>query len=124
MGGERVNRTISILGSAARTTLQTGTDQVNDNYSGVEVVVDITGYTAGGLTITIQGKDEVSGKYFTLLTSAVLAAAATTRLVVYPGVTVAANLAVSTPLSRIFRVNVAVSDATSITYSIGAALLQ
>lgn len=117
---QRNNMEVTVLASAARTTLQDSADLVNYNARGVVICVDITVYTAGNLTITVQEKSTLSGKYNTILTSAALAAAATTFLTIYPGVTVAANVAVSAPLTRIFKVHVAVGDATSITYSIDA----
>jgi len=81
-------------------------DQVNRGGRGIEVVVDITtlGGTTPNYTVVIEGKDPVSGKYYPLLTSAALAAVATTVLTVYPGVTVAANLAASRPLPPTWRV--------------------
>src|SRR5262245_21819863 len=63
---------------------------------GIELVVDIT--AIGGtptLTVTINGRDSASNKTFALLTSAALAAVATTVLTVYPGLTAAANLTAS-----------------------------
>lgn len=114
---------IGILPSAARTTLQTPPDFVNEAHRGVKVVVDVTVYTAGSLTVTIQGKDKVSRKYFTLLASAALAATGTVVLTVYPGLTAAGNLTASDVLPETWRVVTAVGDATSITYSIGASLL-
>lgn len=117
---QRNNYEVTILASASRTTAQSGSDQTNFNHRGIIVVVDITVYTAGSLTITISAKDSLSGKYKALLTSSALAAAATTQLIVYPGATVAANLAVSVPLPRVWKIDVAVGDATAITYSIGA----
>lgn len=119
-GGEPV----TVLASAARTATINSSDITIYNGRGLVVFVDITAYTAGGLVVKIQAKDPVSLKYVDVLTSASLAAVATTRLVVYPGVTVAANLAASDVLSRAMRVRVEHADATSITYSVGAVVLQ
>lgn len=81
-------------------------NQANRGGRGVEVVVDITtlGGTTPNYTVVIEGLDPLSGKYYTLLTSAALAAVATTVLTIYPGVTVAANLAASRPLPPSWRV--------------------
>lgn len=114
---------IAVLASGARTTAQTSQDFVNEQHRGVKVVVDITAYTSGSLTVTISGKDRVSGKTYTLLASAALAAAATTVLTVYPGLTAAGNLTATNVLPDLWQVTCAVGDATSITYSIGASLL-
>lgn len=120
----RANGELILLASAARTALINSSDQVNYNARGVIVTVDITAYTSGTLTCTIKYKDSLSGKYITQLASAALAAAATTQLTVYPGVTVAANGAVSQPLPRVWRVEMTVGDATSITYSVSANLIN
>lgn len=115
--------TPAYLPSAARTTAQTGVEVDTTGYRGVRVVVDITAYTAGSLTVTIQSKDPVSGKWSTLLASAALAAAATTALTVYPGSPASANAVAGLPLSREIRAVTAVGDSTSITYSVGLQLL-
>lgn len=115
--------TPSYFPSAARTTLQTGDQVETTGFAGVRVVADITAYTAGGLTLTIQGLDPVSAKWYTLLASASLAAVATTDLVVYPGCVAVANRVANLPLPRDIRVSIAVADATSITYSVGLQLL-
>lgn len=120
---QRNNTGETVLASAARTTAFDGPDMVNYNARGLHLVIDITTFTAGSITITIQGKDPVSGKYYNILTSAALAAVATTVLRVYPNATIAANLSINDVLPRVWRVTVAVADATSFTYSIGANLV-
>lgn len=117
--------TPAYLPSAARTAAITDPQQIETTgYRGLRAVVDITTYGgAGSLTLTIQGYDPVSGKWYTLLASAALAAAATTDLVVYPGCVAVANRLANTPLPRTVRVTVAVGDATSHTYSVGLQLL-
>lgn len=81
------------------------------------------GGNGGSLTVTIQGKDAASGKYFTLLASAAITSVGTTRLVVYPGNTVAANLSVSTVLPATWRVDVVKSGNAPVA-SIGASLIR
>lgn len=114
---------LEIFPAAARTTAQTGTDLTNMAHCGVKVVVDVTTYTAGSLTVTIQGKDRASGKYYTLLASAALAATGTTVYTVYPALTAAANVTASDVLPESWRVITAVGGSQSITYSVGASLL-
>jgi hypothetical protein len=108
-----------ILPSAARTTLQTPAARLNEDAQYLDVIVDITVWSAGSITPTIQGYDEASGKWYTLLASAALAAVATTVLRIGPGLTAAANLVANVALPRVWRVSVAVAGAQSITYSIG-----
>lgn len=84
----------TVIRHAAAAAGVNGADQSNDSRAkGAYVVVDITAITGTGptLTVTLQGKDEVSGKYFTVLASAALNATGTTVLRVYPGLTAAAN---------------------------------
>lgn len=119
----RGNTQGTLLASAARTATTASADQINHSACGVRVAVNITVWTAGSLTVQVQEKDPVSGTYRTILSSAALAATGLTVLVVYPGVTVTANLAASEPLPRTWRVNVVHADATSITYSCGFSLI-
>lgn len=120
----RANVEGTALASAARTASTQSADIVNYNGRGVLVFVDVTAVTATpSITVAIEGKDPVSGKYFTLLTGAALTAVSTQLLVVYPGVTETANADVATPLPRTWRVNVTHADADSITYSIGYAII-
>jgi hypothetical protein len=104
---------------------QVSPDQVNINCRGIVVGVNIT--VAGGTptyTVKIQGKDPVSGQYYDLLTSAALASVAFTALTLYPGVTVAANVAVSAPLPSQWRISVTTGGTTpAITATISATLL-
>ena len=120
----RNNQGLTLLASAARTTTQTSADLVNYNADALIVVVDITAYTAGSLTITIDRKDETSGKYINMLTSAALAAQATTTLQVGPVIAAAANTIALAYMPRTFRIVATVGDATSITYSIGYSLVR
>lgn len=120
---ERGNVDATLLASAARTAATQSADQTNYNGRGLHVVIDVTAWTAGSITVTIQGKDSVSGKYYTILASAALAAVGTTILRVYPGLTASANAAANDILPRTWRVSVAVGTADSITYSIGASVI-
>jgi len=116
---------VTVFASAARATgaVLNSADIVNYNGRGIVVFTDITAFTSGGLTIAIQAKDPLSLKYVTILQSAVLAAVGTTRMRVYPGLTPVANLAADDVLSRALRIVATPSDATSITYSVGAVVL-
>lgn len=118
---ERNNVERTVLASVARTATLNSSDFTNYNARGLHVVVDVTavGLTPS-ITVKIQGKDALSGKYYDLLTSAAITAVGTTALKVYPGVTVAANVAVSDVLPRTYRVRVEHLGTDSITYSVGA----
>lgn len=118
------NRSALLLASAARTeTVATG-DQSNTQHRGAIVVIDVTAASdTPSVVATIQGKDEVSGKYYTILASAAITGTGTTVLRVYPGLTVASNLVANDVLPSTWRVNLVHADADSITYSAAAQLV-
>jgi hypothetical protein len=95
--------------AAAGTT--TSADQINYSGRGVKCTIDITATTAQTLTVSLQGKDPVSGKYVTYASSAALAAVATTSLTMYPGITTTANVAISDVLPRTWRTQAVVAAA-------------
>lgn len=123
-----VPKRITIAPSAARaaTASFTGPDYTNPGYRGVKVYLDVTlDPAAASLTLTIQGKDPVSGDYHTLLASAAVAAVTTGPNVyqLFPGAAVTTNVSANTYLPRIWRVIVVGADTDSMTYSISADLL-
>ena len=69
------NRDITLLASAARTASINSSDITNVNHRGVTVVIEATAATlTPSVVFTIQGKDAVSGVYYTLLASAAVTA--------------------------------------------------
>lgn len=123
------NRSLAVFGSAARDTTHDSEDLDNLNHRGVQLVVDVTDETVGGSThsivVKIQGKDEVSGKYYDLLESAAITATGTNLLTVYPSIAAVANEAVSNALPRTWRVRVehTADGASDMTYTVGANML-
>ncbi len=114
---------ITLLASAARTTTQTVADQTNYNARGIVVVLDMTVVGTGSVTLEIDAKDPVSGKYYAVLTGAAVTTNSTNVYTVYPGNTVTANVSASTVLPRTWRVKVTANNANSATYSVGAMLI-
>ena len=114
---------IALLASAARTVTTSTADQVSSGRRGVTLVVNVTAYTAGGLTPKIEKKNE-NGSYTTLLTGTKITAAGRYVYVLDTGVgaTVVAGIAnvAAAPLPQTWRVTLTVDDATSITYSVTA----
>jgi hypothetical protein len=111
----------TVLESAARTATPTTTTRKNYGGKGLVVIMDVTAVTATpALTLKVEGYDPVSGKYWTILQSAAYATTGTRVHTVYPGATVATNLAVSDVLPRSYRVSVTHGDADSATYSVSA----
>jgi hypothetical protein len=114
-------QTLGITGAAVTST-QTGATQTNAGFRGVIVVLDMTVVGTGSVTLTIQGEDTVSGKFYTLLAGAAVITNSTNVYTVYPGVPVSANVSANSPLPRTWRVLVTANNANATTYTVGASL--
>jgi hypothetical protein len=117
----------SLLMTAALAGTSHSADIPNEYGKGLSLVVDLTTVTTGTVTVTIEGKDAASGKYYTLLASTALAAAATTRMLVYPGATASNNVKANDSLPATFRVTVVIADSggtAAVTGTIGGTILQ
>lgn len=108
------------LPSAIRAATNVTEDFRNDAASGVSVILDITAVPGTDtVTLTIQGKDPASGKYYTILAGAAQSGTGTTKMDVYPGLVVAANLAANAVLPSVWRISMTHSAASNFTYSVG-----
>jgi len=117
---------VSCYPSAARTASPAAMqDQSSSGSKGIVVVIDTTVLPGADVSnvFTIQGKDPISGKYYTILASAVIAGLGTVILRVYPGLTAAANLVANDVLPAQWRVIVVAGNGNSATYSVGASLI-
>lgn len=115
------NNGVTLLASAARTATVATADQSNPENRGVHVIINVTAASdTPSVVATIQGKDEVSGNYYTILTSAAITGTGTTVLRVFPGATAATNVTANDCLPSIWRVNFVHADTDSITYSAAA----
>lgn len=113
-----------LLVSGARTATTSSAAQTNRDHRGVKVTIHRTASAATPSVVpTIEGYDETSGQWVTLLTGAAITGTGTTTLTLYPGVTASANVAVSDVLPRTWRVTMTAADADSLTYSVGANLI-
>lgn len=118
--------TAALITHAAASAGVNGADQDNLSARGLKLVIDITAITGTGpsLTVTVEGKDPVSGKYYPLLVSAALTAVGTTVLTIYPGVVAAANLAANDVLPKTWRVKSAIAGTTpAVTATVAASLI-
>lgn len=118
------NLNVTLLSSSARTTTQTSADQTNFNHTKLVVVLDVTAGTTPALTLTINGKDAASGKYYNLLTGLAVATVSTNVYTLALGVTVVANATVNAFVPRLFQIVVTAGNGNSITYSVGYSLVQ
>ena len=93
-------------------------------FRGAMAIIDFTvRSTTATLTVTLEGYDYVSGKWYTLIASSALAAVATTQLLTYPGATTVANSVGQWPVPSKFRVKAVVAADTA-TFSIGLELVN
>lgn len=115
--------TAALITAAGATTTQTSADQTNVNGRGAKVVLDMTVVGTGNVTLTIQGKDAASGKYYTLLAGVAVSTNSTNVYEVYPGIPAAANAAASATLPRTWRVLVTANNANATTYTVGASVI-
>lgn len=113
------------LASASRAVTTSSVDIINYNHRGIIFFLNVTVASGtGGLQLSIQVKDPISGQYVGL--NALPAAVTTTGIRAYsfyPGISAVGTQGTSGALSRTFRVQVIVGDATSYTYSVGYSLI-
>lgn len=100
-----------------------------EGFNGVIALIDVSAIDAASgdesYVFTIQGKDELSGNYYTLLASTNLRAGGvqTVALQVHPDLTESANLKASQLLPTKIRVKLVVGGTTpSITFSVNLIL--
>lgn len=110
--------------SAARTATSNSADIDTGKSKGVIVVVDVTAVTAiENVTVKIQGKDSLSGKYYDILVSSAISSISTVVLKVFPAATPVANTTANDHVPKMIRVRVEHSAAGSFTYSVNSILL-
>lgn len=117
------NSRITVLASAVRAATINSEIFGNPSARGLHLTIDMTA-VPGNDTVTpvIQGYDETSGKYYTILTGAAIVATGTTVLKVYPGLPGTANAIANDILPSSWRVTMTHSAVTNFTYSVGASL--
>lgn len=107
------------LASAARTTTQTLADIDTTGCQYLNVVLDMTTVGTGSVTLTINGKDPASGKYYLILSGAAVTSNTTNRYKVGPTVTASANAIAQDYLPKTIQLVVTANNANSATYSLG-----
>lgn len=98
-------------------------DIINTNGKGINIGINTTIDAAGAYTVALQGKDVVSGTYYTILTSATLAATGFVLMSIYPGLVAVANTVANAVLPRTYRIQVVVTTGP-ITATIGASVIN
>ncbi len=114
---------ITVFSSASRTATVSSPDLYAGK--GAHVVLDMTAVSGTpSITVTIEGKDNVSGKYYPILVSGAITAVSTNVLQVYPGVAETANVNESSFLPTNWRITVTHSTTDAVTYSVGASVID
>ena len=119
----------TLINAAFVTTQQVSADQANVNGRGVIVVLDVTVINVGGMgngsvTLSIQGRDSASGKYYALLSGAPVSSVSTNVYTIYPDVPPVPNVAAQTPLPATWRVIIKANNANPVSYTVGASVIQ
>lgn len=118
--GYESNAPVILLASAARTTTQTSADIQNAfGAAFITVILDMTVVGTGSVTVTINGKDPASNKYYLLLTGAAVVTNSTNIYSVGPGLPVTSNISASGHIPPVFQIVVTANNANSATYSVG-----
>lgn len=119
------NEEISILPSASRAATAVTTDQINVcGVSALIVVVDTTVIGTATLTVSIDGKDKTSGKYYNLLTGTAISTNATVRYKISPYLASVANSIANDLVPVVFRITATQAGTGSATYSLSYTLLR
>lgn len=106
--------------SASRTTTQTSADiPTGGAMSTLNVVLDVTSAGTGSVTVTINGKDSASGKYYLILSGAAVVTNSTNRYKVGPTIAASANAIAQDYMPKYIQIVVTANNANPMTYSCG-----
>lgn len=123
-GGQITQDLGAVLTGTAATATATSADLANTSHRGIKVVFDATAVVGvGSFTLTIQGKDLASGKYYTLLAGAAVTTVSTNVYTVFPGAPATANVSANDQLPKTFRILATYNSGTSLTFTVGVTLL-
>lgn len=108
----------TIYASAARTATPAAVEVNTRRFKSIVVVLDATAITSTpSITIALDRKDNASGKYVNILTSAAIATVSTNTIRFGVGLPVTANVSANEPLPAVVRVTITHTNANSITYT-------
>jgi hypothetical protein len=112
------------LPSAARTTTQTSADLATAGFKNLTVTLDMTVVGTGSVTLTINGKDQASGKYRLILAGAAVVTNVTNVYKVTQNiVAAAANVSAIDVLPEFIQLVATANNANPATYSVGYDLI-
>ena len=110
------NQTFLVQKLSAQASTLSSADADNLSAFGGHIVIDVTAITGTTptLTVSVEGKDPVSGKYYTILTSAAISTVSTTVLRIFPSATASANTIANDIIPRTFRVTSTLGGTTPV----------
>lgn len=109
----------------ARTASPTPLKVQNPEHKGAQIIINVSAISATpSVTFHVEGHDEAGDTWYELLASAAITAIGVTVLTVYPGASETANVSTNKSIPLNWRVRANHSDADSITYSVGANMLN
>ena len=115
----------TLFASAARTATPTAAEFLKGRAERLMVVINCTAIvTAPSVVPRIDYFDDASGTWTTLLTGAAITTVSKVILRVGPGMPVTANVSANDGLPDRLRVDITHGNGNSITYSVGAHLLD
>jgi len=118
------NTEITILNSAVRSVTNVSADLTNRGAAGVIIYFNVSAVPGTDtVTLSVEGKDPVSGNYGVIFTAAAIATTVQpARYIIYPGASGTGPTAtLACPIPRTWRVKITHSAASNFTYSVGAA---
>lgn len=93
-------------------------DQLNFNYRGGHIIINVVTATSGNYTPHIQAKDPNSGLYYDVLVGSAISTSGVTVLKVYPGIATLANGSASDILPSVWRVQLIGASTPSMVLSV------
>ena len=119
----RGNADFTILSSAVRNATTVSADQTNYNATGVTIILDVTAVPrTDTITLDIEIKDSITGKYVSILTGSAISAIGTYVYQVGRGIADGQSkfdAIEQVALNRTWRVKITHSAGTNFTYSVG-----
>lgn len=114
-----------ITGSTWKTDTVVSSTIKNNFWSGGNFLLDIND-TLGtaSVVLTIQGLDETSGEFYTLLTSAAKTAPGQTLMTIFPGAPTTANVSANLQIPKFFRAILYVPAGDSVKATVGVSLIS
>lgn len=116
----------AVLASAAQTLTQTSPDITVRYAREIDVILDATvnAGSAGSVTVTINGKDPASGKYYLLLAGAAITSVSTNVYKVGIGLPATTNVSANCGIPLIIQIVVTANNANPVTYSVGLNMIS